>query len=87
MKISTRLVHELVLERVRGVRVVEPTAVGAQLLDRLLGGDRATCDRLGTAGERGDVYRAGEVLNRPADDEHQREDCTRAAAGFAPLRE
>ena len=25
-----------VLERVRGVRVVEPTAVGAQLLDRLL---------------------------------------------------
>ena len=60
-----------VLERVRGVGVVEAAAVGAELLDRLLAGHRAAGEVLAAAGQR--VHRPGgssEVLDdaeeRPA---------------------
>ena len=52
-KISNQFVQRRrVLERVRGVRVVEAAAVGAELLDGLLAGDRAAGDALLGPGQR-----------------------------------
>ena len=53
-----------VLERVRGVRVVEAAAVRAELLDDLLRGDGAAGDGLRLARQRGDLGAGGEVLDR-----------------------
>ena len=53
-----------VLERVRRVGVEEAAAVGAQLLDRLLGGDRPDRDRLMQTGDRVNRQIRPERLNR-----------------------
>ena len=63
-----------VLERVRGVRVEEPAAVGAEQLDRLLRGDRPHPDRLRQPGDRVDGEVVGEVRDHPLGDEHERRD-------------
>ena len=63
-----------VLERMRGVRVEESAAVRAELLDRLLRGDRAAGQVLRVAGERRDLGEAVEVLHDAADDQHDRAD-------------
>ena len=75
-KISSQLVHVgRVLERVRGVGVVEAAAVGAELLDDLLAGDRAAGDRLLGAAEGGDdLVVQVEVLDRAAGDQEDRAD-------------
>lgn len=63
-----------VLEGVGGVGVEVTAAVGAQLLDDLLGGDRAAVPLLRTAHELSDLVDAGEVLDRPAGDQDDRAD-------------
>jgi hypothetical protein len=64
-----------VLKRVRGVRVVEATAVGAELLDGLLAGHRTAGDGLLGAAEGGDsVVVQLEVLDRPSRDQQDRGD-------------
>ncbi len=85
-----------VLERVRGVDVVEPAAVRAELLDRDLAGDRTTGDRLGDLGrdrgvDGGRVGVAVQVLHNAAerqqhgDDERQgQEDAQRGAGQVDP---
>ena len=64
-----------ILEGVRAVRVEEAAAVGAELLDGFLRGDRALRDRLraGPSSRRHDVVRL-EVLDDSLRDEHQRDD-------------
>ena len=76
-----------VLERVRGVGVEEAAAVGAELLDRLLAGDRAARDRPAVAAASTVVTSVGavEVLDHAAGDEHDRRDERRAAAGCAAI--
>ncbi len=71
-----------VLERVRGVGVVEATAVGAELLDRLLRGDRPAGDRLVLAEQRGGVVAGGQVLHRAHG--HQQRSPRRRPAAAAP---
>ena len=62
-----------VLKRVRGVRVVEAAAVGAEFLDGLLAGHRAAGDGLLAAAKRGDdLVSEVEVLDRAAGDQHDR---------------
>src|SRR5665811_2640133 len=61
-----------VLERVRRVGVVEATAVGAHLLDDLLGGNRPAGDALVDAGQRGGIGSGGEVLYRAGRDQGDR---------------
>ena len=63
-----------VLERVGGVGVEEAAAVGAQLLDPLLRGDRAVGDRLLRALERRDRLRAVPRLRDALPDEDERAD-------------
>ncbi len=63
-----------VLERVGGVGVEEAAAVGAQLLDGLLRGDRAALHDLVAARDGGDRRRLGEVLDHPTDEQHDRRD-------------
>ena len=63
-----------VLERVRGVRVDDPAAVGAELLDRLLRGDRAQEDGLRAAFEACRGRGAGNGLRHALPDEHERRD-------------
>ena len=63
-----------VLERVRRVGVEEAAAVGAELLDGLLRGDRPLGDRLGGALERLDLRGRVEVLDDALRDEQQRAD-------------
>ncbi len=56
-----------ILERVRRVHVVEPAAVGAEVLDRFLARHRAAGDRLLSAGNRvDDLVVVVEVLDRAA---------------------
>ena len=69
-----------VLERVRGVDVEEAAAVGAELLDHLLRGDRAHRDRLRQAGDRVRRQVGGEVLDHALGDEHERADHARSAS-------
>ena len=82
-KISSQFVHECrVLERVRGVGVVEAAAVGAELLDDLLAGHRAAGDGLLAAGQRvDDLVVQVEVLDRAAGDQDDRARSRRSAAG------
>ena len=62
-----------VLERVRGVGVVETAAVGAEFLDDLLAGDRSAGDGLLPAGQRvDDLVVQVEVLDRAAGDQDDR---------------
>ena len=64
-----------VLERVRGVGVVEATAVGAEFLDGLLAGHGAAGDGLLAAGEGvDDLVVQVEVLDRAAGDQDDRAD-------------
>ncbi len=63
-----------VLERVRGVRIEEPAAVRAELLDDLLRGNRSARQVLGVAGERRDLGEAVEVLHHAARDQYDRAD-------------
>ena len=58
------------LEGVRGVGVVEAAAVGAQLLDDLLRGDRAAGQELRRAGQRARVGAGGQVLHHAAEHQH-----------------
>ena len=73
-----------VLERVRGVGVVEAAAVGAELLDGLLAGDRAAGDGLRSR-RRACVTsgRAWKFWIMPPADEDDRDDDRRSAAGCA----
>ena len=75
-----------VLERVRGVGVVEAATVGAELLDRLLAGDRAAGDVLAAAGERVRPPAAREVLDDAEGDQHERARPRRSAAARAGRR-
>jgi hypothetical protein len=59
-----------VLERVRGVGVVEAAAVGPQLLDRLLAGNRTAGDGLMSAGQGRDRVRGVQVLHDAGADQH-----------------
>ena len=63
-----------VLERVRRVGVVEPAAVRAELLDRLLAGHGSAGDGLRPARQSRDRRVAGEVLHDAAEDQHDAED-------------
>ena len=63
-----------VLERVGGVDVEEAAAVGPELLDRLLRGDRALAEDLGAAGEGVDDAVVAEVLDHALGDEEERAD-------------
>ena len=63
-----------VLERVGGVGVQEAAAVVAELLDDLLGGDRADGDRLLGALERGRGWRAVQGLGHALPDEEDGDD-------------
>ena len=63
-----------VLERVRGVDVVEAAAVGAELLDDLLRGDRTAGDELRRTPERVHRGAGGEVLHHAGGDEDDRAD-------------
>ena len=56
-----------------GVGVEEAAAIGAELLDRLLAGDRAKRDGLLGAFERGGVDRAGQGLRHAERDEGERD--------------
>ena len=60
-----------VLEREGGVDVEEAAAVGAELLDHLLRGDRALAEDLGAAGERVDDGGVAEVLDHALGDEEE----------------
>ena len=60
-----------VLERHRGVDVVEAAAVGPELLDELLRGDRAEGEGLRSAGERPERLAARERLDDALRDEEQ----------------
>ena len=63
-----------VLERMGGVGVEEAAAIGAELLDRYLRGDRALRDRLLGAFERRRVDVGAEVLRHALPDQAQRDD-------------
>ena len=64
-----------VLERVRRVHVEEPAAVGAELLDGDLAGDRPAGDELlGAASTVSAAREAVEVLDHALAHEHDRED-------------
>jgi hypothetical protein len=64
-----------VLVRVGRVGVVEAAAVGAELLDRLLGGDRPAGQGLGGAADGGHLAEPVEVLdNPPGHQEHAEQD-------------
>ena len=70
---STKLVSAVgVLERHRAVDVEEAAAVGPQLLDRLLRGDRAEGEGLGAAGDRVEGLGAVEGLDHALGDEDER---------------
>ena len=76
-----------VLERVRGVDVVEAAAVGAELLDGFLAGDRPARNGLLRAGDRGHhLVVVVEVLDGPAGDQDRSRRRTRSAAGCAACR-
>ena len=63
-----------VLVRMRGVGIQKAAAVGAELLDALLGGDRAHGQGLGAARlDGGHVLISAEVLDHPLRDEHERQ--------------
>ena len=63
-----------VLERMRRVGVEEAAAVGAELLDGVLRGDRPLRDDLLGAFQRRRLGVGVEVLRHAADDQHQRDD-------------
>ncbi len=63
-----------VLERMRGIGVEEAAAVGAELLDDLLAGDRPDRNGLLRPFERHRFDRAGEGLRHAESDEHQSAD-------------
>jgi len=63
-----------VLEGVRRVRIEEPATVGAELLDRLLGGHRPERDHLLLALEGRHLLVLGEVLDDPLGDEDEGDD-------------
>jgi len=80
-----------VLERVGGVGVEEPAAVGAEHLDRLLRGDRSARDRLRRSGEGVRVDEAVQVLDDAAGqqdhrghDRHRQQQPTEAAREVDP---
>ena len=58
-----------ILEGVAGIGVEGPASVGPQLLDRLLGGHRASGDSLGLARDGGEHVGGVEVLLGPLGDE------------------
>ena len=76
-----------VLERVRGVDVVEAAAVGAELLDRLLAGDRAAGQLLAAAGRAcASSWSPAKFWTAPKQDEDAAPRPARSAAAPGPRR-